>query len=263
MDTTRLDFIENYFFENADNFQVYIILHSLFNCITEEEITILYFRYAKGNPDLKRTIESYILKRTTNEPKRNFTKIGKKLLSDYPNKDFREQQSIRKFLSQFIRTLPLPVVKEYFDLLIDSERKWDRHQANNVSDLLWSDEVEGKLIDNFHKFKDEYSLLPLIENLNSVDLGNFITSIWSNNFPSARLKSKILKKVANSKFNNFAFLEDIDPTYYLQAITIRKETISDKLIKKLQRKLTDENKYYLIWCLSQTGDWKLVTKYLK
>lgn len=263
MDTTRLDYIDNYFLENADNFQLYIILHSLFNCITEEEITFLYFQYTKGNPYLKKTIESYILKRTTNEPKRNFIKIGKKLLEDFPQKDFRGQQSIRKFLSQFIRTLPVSIVKEYFDLLINSEKKWDRHQANNVADLLWDNEIEGKLLDNFYKYKDEYSLLPLIENLTPTDLGNFSVDNWTKDFPSARLKSRILKKVLSSKFDNYSFLEEIDPTYYLQAITIRKKSISEKLIKKLQKKLTPENKYYLIWCLSQTGDWNLVTKHLK
>jgi len=263
MDMTKLDFIDNYFLANADSSHVYIVLHSLFNCITEEEISILYFYYAKENPDLKRTIESYILKRTTNEPKRNFAKIGKILLSDYPKKEFREQQSIRKFLSQFIRTMPLPIIKEYFDLLIDSDRKWDRHQANNVADLLWNDEVERKLIDNFLKFEDDYSLLPLIKSLDPIDLGEFISSIWSKDFPSAKLKSQIVKKIANSKFDDLVFLEDIDPTYYLHAITIRRETISDVLITKLQKNLKEENKYYLIWCLSLTRDFKLITKYLK
>lgn len=262
MDTSRLDFIDNYFFENAENDHKFIVLHSLFNCITEEEITTLYFHHARGNTDLKRTIESYILKRTTNEPKRSFAKIGKKLLADHPEKDFKEQQSIRKFLSQFIRTLPEPLIQEYFDLLISSERKWDRHSANNVSDLIWNEDVEGKVLDNFYKYQDEYSFLPLIKNLTPTELGTIAAKFWTKEFPSARLKSQILRKIAQSEFDNYSFLEKHDPTYFLQALTIRKKPITEKLIKQIQRKLTSDNKYFLLWCLSQTGNWKLVTKYL-
>lgn len=65
MDINKLEFINEYFIDHADDELIFLNLHSLFNCLTEEEISHLYFVYAKSNPDLKKTLESYILKRTT------------------------------------------------------------------------------------------------------------------------------------------------------------------------------------------------------
>jgi len=169
-DYKKLEFIENYFYDHFEDDYFYIILHSLLNCISEIEIQVLYFENATGNPVLKKTIESYIIKRTTNEPKRQFNNVAKKLLNEYVNQDYSTQITTRTFLSQFIRTLPKVTIQFFFDTLIKSERKFDRHRANEVADLILTDEVKGQLLNNFNKYKDEYSLIPLINNFEKDEL---------------------------------------------------------------------------------------------
>ena len=97
-DIKKLQYIENYFYEHVEDDFFYVVLHSLFNCITERELQVLYFEYAKGNPSLKKTIESYIIKRTTNEPKRSFENVALTLLNNYSEEDYHVQVTTRSIL---------------------------------------------------------------------------------------------------------------------------------------------------------------------
>ena len=263
IDFNKLEYIETYFYEYFGSDLFYIVLHSLFNCISEDEIQSLYFQNAKRNPAFKKTIESYIVKRTTNKPKRQFDNVAKSLLNDYINQDYHTQVTTRTFLAQFIRTLSKSTIQTYFDLLIISERKFDRHRANEVADLILSDEVKGQLIDNFYKYKDEYSLLPLINNLNDKDLCIIIEKYWTKGFPSARIKSDILKKISNLEINYFSFLKKRDVSYYLQTLNLKQIDISDIEIKKLIATATEENKSYLLWTIGMSGNWKQTIKYIE
>ena len=262
VDRSKLEFIENYFYEHYNDDFFYVVLHSLFNCISDNELKVLYFENAKGNPTLKKTIESYIVKRTTNEPRRQFENIAKTLLSIYSEEEFQTQVTIRTFLSQFIRTLSKETVKHYFDLLIHSDKKYDRHRANQVADLIWNDEIEEYLTGNFNKYKDEYSLLPLIDNLDESKLCVLIENYWTQDFPSARLKSSIVKRIAKLDTEYLTFLKERDISFYIQALNIKKTRITEDEIKQLLKSATEENKYYLIWSLGMTGDWKETIKYI-
>ncbi|MGX7686029.1 hypothetical protein ACWA1C_02595 [Flectobacillus roseus] len=263
IDNKKLEFIENYFFEHCEDDYFYIVLHSLFNCLTESEIQMLYFQYAKGIPALKKTIESYIVKRSTNEPKRQFNKVAITLLKEYADQDYQTQITTRTFLAQFIRTLPLSTVQTYFDTLILSERKFDRHRANEVADLILTDEIKGQLIDIFYKYKDEYSLLPLVDNLSSEELYVIIEKVWTKDFPSPRLKNSILKKISNLEIDYFSFLKEMDISYYLQILNLKQIDISDIEISKLVKTANQENKYYLLWTIGMTGKWNQTIKYIE
>ncbi len=250
----KLDYIESYFCENYEDELVYVVVHSLLNCTSDEEILTLYFGNA-GNPELKKSIERYIVKRTDNEPRRKFDKIAKVLLHDYPNQDYKTQITIRVFLSKFIRSLPNDIIRVFYELLIVSDRKFDRHRANEVVDLIWDDEVEGTLIDNFSKYKDEYSLLPLVNNLESSSLCSLIKEHWTRDFPSLRMKSKIVKRIYKLNVDSLKFLKEIDVPFYVQALTLKKVKITKRESELLLDSLTEENKYYLIWSIGTTGDW--------
>ncbi|OFY94317.1 MAG: hypothetical protein A3K10_00810 [Bacteroidetes bacterium RIFCSPLOWO2_12_FULL_31_6] len=258
----KLEFIENYFYEHYEDDFFYVVLHSLFNCISDNELKLLYFQNAKGNPILKKTIESYIVKRTINEPKRQFENIAKTLLNLYPEQDYKIQVTTRTFLTQFIRTLSKKTIRHYFDLLIHSERKYDRHRANEVADLIWSDEIEGYLTDNFYNYKDEYSLLPLIKNLEESKLCVLIENYWTKDFPSPRLKNSIIKKIAKLESDYYSFLKERDVSFYIQVLYLKKIKITENEIKQLLEAVTDENKFYLIWNIGMTGDWKQTVKYI-
>lgn len=262
IDIKKLEYIENYFYDHHEDDFFYIVLHSLFNCISEEELQVLYFENARGNTELKKTIENYIVKRTTNEPKRQFEGVALTLLNIYQKQDFHTQVTIRTFLSQFIRTLSTKTIQQYFDLLIHSDRKYDRHRANEVADLIWNDEIEGLLIDNFHKYKDEYSLLPLINNLKEENLCQLIENYWTSEFPTQRIKSNIVKKISKLDIEYFPFLKERDILFYIQVLNIKKIKISDLEINKLLNTVNEDNKYYLIWTIGMTGEWKLITKYI-
>lgn len=262
-DIKKLQYIENYFFDHVEDDFFYIVLHSLFNCISETELQVLYFEYTKGNPALKKTIESYIIKRTTNEPKRNFENVALTLLNKYPEEDYQTQVTTRVFLSKFIRTLSTRTIQLYFDQLIQSNRKLDRHRANEVADLIWNDEIEGQLIDNFLKYQDERSLLPLIENLDEEILCLIVKNYWSKEFPSDRIKSKIARKISKLDIDFISFLKERDVSYYIYILNLKKIKISDSLIQQLVKTVNEENKYYLIWTIGMTRNWKQITKYIE
>lgn len=263
LDFQKLEYIENYFYEHHEDDFFYVVLHSFFNCLSEDEIQTLYFQNAKGNPALKKTIESYIVKRTTNEPKRQFDNVAKSLLNNYVNQEYHTQVTTRTFLAQFVRTLPVSTIEIYFNLLIGSERKLDRHRANEVADLILTDEIRDKIITNFHRYKDEYSLLPLINNLENEDLCLIIEKYWKIDFPSARIKSNILRKICNLEIDYFSFLKERDTSYYLQVLNLKKIAISDKDITKLISTETEQNKFYLLWTIGMTGNWKQTIKYIE
>jgi hypothetical protein len=147
-------------------------------------------------------------------------------------------------------------------LLIHSDRKYDRNRANEVADLIWNDEIEGLLIDNFHKYKDEYSLLPLINNLKEENLCQLIENYWTSEFPTQRIKSNIVKKISKLDIEYFPFLKERDILFYIQVLNIKKIKISDLEINKLLNTVNEDNKYYLIWTIGMTGEWKLITKYI-
>lgn len=262
MDKYKLEFIENYFYEHCEDEFIYIVLHSLFNCISDSELQILYFENAKGNPVLKKTIENYIVKRTTNEPKRQFDNIAKTLLNDYINQDYATQRTIRTFVSRFVRTLPKKTIQLFFDLLIFSERKLDRHVANEVADLILSDEVKEQLLTNFYKYQDEYSLLPIINNFESEELCLLIEQFWTSDFPSNRIKSTIIKKISELDIDCFSFLKENDIVFYYQLLNIKKIVVSEVEIKKLLKNVTEENQYYLLWTIGMSGNWKQTTKFI-
>lgn len=263
IDINKLEFIENYFYNHLEDDFFYIVLHSLFNCISELELQIFYFEYAKGNPALKKTIESYVLKRTSNEPKRQFNNVAITLLRNYTNEDYSTQTTTRTFLSQFIRTLPTETIQMFFDLLINSERKFDRHRANEVADLILTDEIKEKLLENFHKYNNEYSLLPLINNFDEEELCLIIEEYWTSEFPSPRIKREILKKLLKLELEYFSFLKERDISYYFQILNLKKIKITDKEINELLKSVTEENKFYLLWTIGMTGNWKQTTKYIE
>jgi hypothetical protein len=263
VDINKLEFIENYFYDHFNDDFFYIVLHSLFNCISDNELKVLYFENAKGNPVLKKTIESYIVKRTTNEPKRQFENIAKTLLSIYSEEEYQTKLTIRTFLSQFIRTLSNETVRQYFYLLVHSEKKYDRHRANQVADLIWDDEIEELLIENFNKYKDEYSLLPLIDNLKESKLCEQVEKYWTQDFPPARLKSSIIKRIAKLELDYLTFLNERDISFYIQVLNIKKIRIKEDEIELLLKSATEENKFYLIWTLGMTGDWEQTKKYME
>lgn len=259
----KLEFIENFFFDHCERVEyVYIVLHSLFNCISDNELCQLYFYNSKGDHSLKNSIESYIAKKATNNSKRNFEKIALSLLSQYNEQDSKSQTAIRKFLFKFIRTLNKKTVLIYFNTLIGSDRKYDRHSANQVADIIWNDEIEGILIDNFYKYEDEYSLMPLVQNLNDKELCRIIQNYLTPNFPSRRLKKTIIEKISNLSVKKLSFLVNNDPLLYIQLLNEKKFKITECEIKKILPNINDDFKYYLIWTIGLTGDWELTYKYL-
>jgi len=185
------------------------------------------------------------------------------LLNKYLEEDDQSQITTRVFLSKYIRSLSTTTIQLYFDLLIHSNRKYDRHRANEIADLIWSEEIEGLLTSNFHKYKDEQSLLPLIKNLDDEKLCLLIEDYWSKQFPSVRSKSLIVKKIANLDIDYAAFLKERDVSFYIKVLNIKKVEISEPLIQQLLESVNEENKYFLIWTIGMTGNWMLITKYIE
>ncbi|MCE1164477.1 MAG: hypothetical protein LWX07_03635 [Bacteroidetes bacterium] len=230
--------------------------------MTEEEIIVLYFQYSNSIPELKNTIGSYIAKRTMKEPIRQFDKFANILLDIYPELDFHARVKLRILLSGFIRSLPKRTIKRYFNLLINSERKFDRRRANEVADLIWDNEIEKHLINNFKKYEDDFSLLPLINNLSEDKLCSLINCYWENNFPSPRNKNDIIKKISKLDIDKLIFLREKDVAFYILALNTKKKIISDKEITRILPNINENNQIYFLWSISLANNWSRLINYI-
>jgi hypothetical protein len=257
------EFISNYFFTHKGDDDIFLTLHALFNCMSEEEITRMYFDHCMANSDLKKTLENYITRRTVSEPRRYFDKVARRLMAAYQGEAYGAQLKIRVFLTGLIRSLPVQTIRIYFDLFIQSERIVDRRRAGGVADLILSDEVEGKLWDNFHRYKDEESLIPLVTCLSPDDLCRLMEKCWTLEFPSYKLKNVILSKITKSLPRRLAFLKEREPAYFLRAMAFKQIKVDAKILGQLGKTMTEEQKKFTVWYLGLTGDWRLVTKYIK
>lgn len=257
------EFVSDYFLTHKDDEDIFLTLHALFNCMSEEEITRMYFDHCAANSELKKTVENYINRRTVSEPRRYFDKVARRLLVEYPRETYSTQLKIRVFLTGLIRSLPVQTIRLFFDLFIESERIVDRRRAGAVADLILSDEVEGKLWDNFHRYNDEESLIPLVTCLSTDDLCQLMEKSWTLDFPSYRLKNIILSKIAKCLPIRLAFLKKREPAYFLRALAFRQTKVGPKIIGQLGKTMTEEQKKFIVWYLGLTGDWGLVTKYIK
>jgi len=208
-------------------------------------------------------VESYVNRRSESEPRRQFDKIARRLMAAYPAEPYEVQIRIRVFLTGLICNLPKETIVVFFDLFIKSERVIDRRRAGAVADLIFSDEVEGKLWDNFHRYKDEESLIPLVNCLSAGDLCQLMEKCWSLEFPSYRLKNTILAKIANAPGKRLDFLKHREPAYFFRAMAFKKVKIDAQTVNRLEKTMKDEQKKFIVWYLGLTGDWNLVLKHIK
>ncbi len=257
------EFISDYFLTHKDDDDIFLTLHALFNCMSEDEITRMYFDHCAANSELKKTVENYINRRTVSEPRRCFDKIARRLLVAYPGETYGTQLKIRVFLTGLIRSLPVQTIRLFFDLFIESARIVDRRRAGAIADLILSDEVEGKLWDNFYRYNDEESLIPLVTCLSPDDLCQLMEKCWTLEFPSYRLKNVILSKITKSLPRRLVFLKEREPAYFLRAMAFRQIKVDPKIVSQLGKTMTEEQKKFIVWYLGLTGDWGLVTKYIK
>lgn len=258
----KADFIFDYYLAHREEDDIYLTLHALFNCISEQEITELYFDQARAEPVFKKSLESYIVKRTTTQPLRRFDKIAKKLLADYPHEPYEMQLQLRVFLMSFMRSLSPEIIRTFYDLLITSDRVIDRRRAGEVADLIWCDEVEGNLWDNFHKYKDEESLIPLVKNLSDAGLCDLMEKCWTVGFPSYRLKNAVVPRLAKLPADRLHFLKKVEPAYYVRAMVLQGKKVSTTVINQLIKTIPAGESKFLVWYIGLTGDWDLLIKHI-
>jgi hypothetical protein len=194
------------------------------------------------------------------EPKRRFDQIARRLLAEYPAQPYESQLKNRVFLTGFIRSLPKQTIQIYFDLLIASERIVDRRRAGAVADLISSDEVEGKLWDNFHRYKDEESLIPLMNCLSEADLWQLMKKCWRAEFPSYRLENTQLSRINTIAVKELEFLKSRDPAYFIRAMAIKKGKVNARTIRQLVKMAKEEQKKFIVWYVGLTGNWDWVVK---
>jgi len=262
-DLSKFAFIKQYFLDHENSKGCEVMVYSLLNCISEEEITVLYFDYTTDYTHFKDIVKNYIIQRATCEPIRAFNLLARRLLDIYVGEVYFKRLLIRKFLSQFIRATSTDIIKDYFDILSKSDMTVDRYIASKVADLLWSDEVKALLIANYHRKPDEYSVAPLIEWLEPELLCDLAKQYWTPTFPLLKQKKAILKRIIHLDDSYLSFLKERDPFSYLESLTMRNIGITEDDMSTIPQSLTEQEKNSLLWNLGLTGNWERMVKYLE
>jgi len=261
MNTRRVEFILDYISNHADDEFFYLNLHSLFNCLSEQDISSIYFQYGREISLLRRTIESYVVKRTTSLPLRNFDSVALELIKSYPDTDPKSQVAIRVFVSQFIRSQSKSVVKAYFEVLIHSHKIVDRRRAGEVADLIWDEKVEEMILENFSKYGDEDSLTPLAQSLNIIGLNSLLKRHLTPSFPSYRLKAQIAKRLVKLPVADFEYVKETDPCYFTQLMATKRLKVDRATIKLLKEAMSGS--VYTVWYLGLAGEWNTLVAEIK
>jgi len=254
--------VTDYFLTHHEEEDIYLSLHALLNCLSEDEIGELYFEHCAVNPELKRSVESYIHRHSQTRPRRSFDKIARRLLAAYPKESYDFQIKVRVFLTGMVRNLSTQTIKTFFDLFITSQRVIDRRRAGEVADLIFSDEVEGKLWDNYYQHRDEESLIPLVRCLPPNDLCKHMKNCWTATFPSYRIKNQVIDKISAVEVTHLAFLKKRDPSYYVRAMVLKGRKVAAGPINRLKKTLPDDQQKFIVWYLGLTQNWDLVWKHL-
>ncbi len=267
MDTSRTTYISDFFYNNhtddginRDRF-FYLKLHALFNCLTPYEIKTLYFNHARHSDKFKATLFNFIGRKSESQSL-DFSIIAKDLIENYTYQPYNLQIASRTFLSKIIQHLEKDIIRDYFQLFIKSDRINDRKNAYEVSKYIWS-EIEHIIWDNLYKINDKGALEQIVNNTDSSDLASQIENIWSIEYLDNRLKKQIIDKTCNEDIIYFEFLKETEPTYYIQALIVRNQTVDKKILNLITTKMKQEKNGFLFYYLGLAKDWNLLTDSLK
>jgi len=267
IDTPRTIYISDYFYSNhtdddffRDSF-FYLKLHALFNCLTASEIKTLYLKHSIYCEKFRGTLLNFI-SRKAELHSFDFSLIVKELIEDYSFQPYDLQIAYRTFLSRIIQYLNRDMIRDYFNLFIKSERINDRKKSYEVAKYLWPD-VEQIIWDNFYKFKDEGALIQIVHNSESYDIVAQLKNLWSKEFPDNRLKKLIIDKTQKEDIRYFEFLKKTEPTFYIQTLIVRNQTIDKKLLYSITKKMKQEKDGFLFYYLGLAKDWDLLIESIK
>ncbi len=267
MDTYRIIYISDYFYSNhteddffRDRF-FYLKLHALFNCLTPSEIKTLYLNHSLHSINFKRTLLNFVRKKAEARLL-DFSLIATELIENYSHQPYNLQIAYRTFLSQIITHLSKDMIRDYFNLFIKSERTNDRKKSYEVAKYLWKD-IEQTIWDNYFKFKDYGALIQIIYYSESYEIVIQLNNLWSKDFPDNRLKKLIIDKTYKEEISYFDFLMKSEPTFYIQALTVRNQLIDKNFLQSITKKMKRAGNRFVFYYLGLAKDWDLLTETIK
>ena len=76
-----------------------------------------------------------------------------------------------------------------------------------------------------------------------------LKNIWSKDFPRNRLKKFIIDTTQKEDITHFEFIKKTEPTFYIQALIVRNQTIDKKLLLSISKKMKKERNGFLFYYL--------------
>lgn len=262
MQTDKVTFISDYFFEKhteddffRDQF-FYLKLHALFNCLTASEVLTLYLEHSLHNEKFRSTLLSFV---GSSAAKRSidYTLPAKKLLENYTLQPYSSQISYRTFLNKVVKFLDRELIIIYFNLFIRSDRINDRKKAYEVADIIWT-EVEEMIWKNYFEFGDKGALEQVINHSSSQDIAQNVMKLWTGKSINNKLKKSIIEKTADEDLYHFDFLKTLEPTFYIQALLVRKLKIDKKLLGSIVKRMKKEQDGYIFYYVGLAKEWDLL-----
>ena len=200
-----------------------------------------------------------------------------------PEDNYNREVKFRSILSIVLSNLALKTKKEIFDKFINSHRKNNRKFAYHIANLIFDSRIKKRLLIAWKEFKDVYVLSILLDN-NAIteddlfkiwdeckDIEIFIILLKKNavsaekhipaineiirsNYIDDWIKRKCYKILASENINNVLFLKETEPVTYIYLMSIYKQKIDDKFIKRTLYNLDDlELTGLLFWCIEKLG----------
>ncbi len=248
----KIEYIELLLYKKKDVFggKHDIYIHSVLNTINLDPLITFYLK--KENSEIKRSLESNILKRLefVDKPELQYEKLFFRL-----NKaDYHTRQRIKNLQYSLLIRLSKTHYQDFFNTYFYSKYYYENTIALSVSDKIWSDDLNQQLLDKYlEKRQSKYlttllengkidCIIPYLERIFTVDLENF-------------LKMKIINKASPKYFKNLSFLKERDPEKYFYAMSLSNKKFSQEEITLCFNDIDTTIKHFGLMSLGRLKQW--------
>ena len=172
--------------------------YTMIMCLTDEELTEFYFENYSG--PLEKQIISRIAKRLEEQGVAGFRSFLNDVLVTMEEVNFNTYQKLRSHFRRFLPFADEELKEHVFKQFIDSHRREDRRIACEAALCIWCVEVEARLWEAWHLWRDEMVLQILMQKSHPVRLLEVVEIVWFESRYSDRIRREFVKLVAAHDF---------------------------------------------------------------
>lgn len=251
----KIGYIELFLAKRRDfsggSYDIYI--HSVLNTIKINSLITFYL--TKEDSELKRSLESNILKRLEiiDKPELQYEKLFLRL----KNADYHTRQRIKNLQFSLLKRLSKSYYQDFFNTYFYSKYYYENTLALSISYKIWTDNLNQELLEKYLEKQETPYLEALLENGKIEYIIPYLEKILSFDLESY-LKMKIINMVCPKYFKKLSFLRERDPEKYLYAMSLSKKKFSKEEIILCFNDIDLNIKHFGLMSLGRLKQWELL-----